>query len=99
MAKVSTRPALRPARLPRLIDVSAQCMVKLDVTRISVLTPATNTGRWNPCGGQGWWLTTRMKKYAVKNDPKSMISEPMKSSIPSTRESMRELTFAGGGPW
>ncbi len=36
-------------------------------------------------------LTTRMKKYAAKNEPKSMISEPMKSSIPSTRASTREL--------
>jgi hypothetical protein len=36
-------------------------------------------------------LTTRMKKYAAKNEPKSMISEPMKSSIPSVRESTREL--------
>ena len=42
-------------------------------------------------------MTTRTKKYAVKNDPKSMISEPMKSSIPSTRESTREETFATGG--
>ena len=32
-------PAQSPARLPRLIDVSAQCIVKLEVTRISVLTP------------------------------------------------------------
>ena len=38
---VSTRPARRPARLPRLIEVSAQCIVKLDVTRIAVLIPAT----------------------------------------------------------
>ena len=28
-----------------------------------------------------------------------MISEPMKSSIPSVRASTRELWFAGGGPW
>ena len=27
--------------------------------------------------------TTRTKKYAVKNEPKSMISEPMKRNIPS----------------
>jgi hypothetical protein len=32
-----------------------------------------------------------MKKYAVKNEPKSMISDAMKSSIPSVRASMREL--------
>ena len=42
---VSTRPAFRPARLPRLIDWSAQCIVKLDVSRIAVFTPATKTGR------------------------------------------------------
>ncbi len=62
---VSTRPACMPARLPFLIEVSAQCIVALDVTRISVLIPATKTGRWNPSGGQ--WppnglLTTRSKK-------------------------------------
>ena len=62
MAKVSTRPALSPARLPRLIDVSAQCIVKLDVTRIAVLIPATKTGRCRPGVGHGSWLTTRMKK-------------------------------------
>jgi hypothetical protein len=28
-------------------------------------------------------LTTRTKKYAVKNEPKSMISDPMKRNIPS----------------
>jgi hypothetical protein len=43
-------------------------------------------------------LTTRMKKYAAKNDPKSMISEPMNMSIPSTRASTRELWLAAGGP-
>ena len=30
---VSTSPAFSPARLPRLIDCSAQCIVKLDVTQ------------------------------------------------------------------
>jgi hypothetical protein len=33
----------------------------------------------------------------VKNDPKSMISEPMKRSIPSTRASTRDETLAVGG--
>ena len=55
MRNVSTSPACSPARLPRLIDCSAQCIVKLDVTRIAVLTPATNTGqlerRRRPLGG------------------------------------------------
>src|SRR6476620_12234425 len=60
---VSTSPAHRPARLPRLIEVKAQCIVKLEVTRIAVLTPATKTGRWKPSGGQeGGLLTTRTKK-------------------------------------
>ena len=45
MSNVSTRPAWRPARWPRLMDCSAQCIVKLDVTRITVLTPAMKTGR------------------------------------------------------
>ena len=62
---VSTSPACSPARFPFLIDESAQCIVKLDVTRISVLTPATNTGRWKPGGGHcppNAWFTTRSKK-------------------------------------
>jgi hypothetical protein len=32
-----------------------------------------------------------MKKYAVKNEPKSITSDAMKSSIPSTCELTREL--------
>ena len=48
---VSTRPACMPARFPRRIDWSAQCTVKLDVTRIAVFTPATNLGSSKPCGG------------------------------------------------
>ena len=95
--KVRTRPACSPARLPRLIDCVAQWIVKLDVTRMHVLTSATKTGRWNGGVGQGVPLTTRTKKYAVKNEPKSMISDAMKRSIPSTRASTRELTFATGG--
>jgi hypothetical protein len=34
----------------------------------------------------------------VKNEPKSMISDAMKSSIPSVGASTRELWFAIGGP-
>ena len=52
--KVSVKPACSPARLPRLIDCSDQCIVKLDVTRMEVLTNATNTGRWNGGGGHAW---------------------------------------------
>ena len=40
----------------------------------------------------------RMKKYAVKKAPKTMISEMMKSSIPSSCGSTRELRCASGGP-
>ena len=40
-------PAQSPARLPRLIDVVAQCIVKLEVTRMKVLTSARNHGRSN----------------------------------------------------
>jgi hypothetical protein len=43
-------------------------------------------------------LTTRTKKYAVKNAPKSMISDAMKSSIPRIDALTRELWFAIGGP-
>src|SRR3569623_1882345 len=41
---VSTSPACIPARLPRFTDWSAQCIVKLEVTRIRVLICATNPG-------------------------------------------------------
>ena len=60
--------------------------------------PATNTGSSNGGVGQGMPFTTRTKKYAVKNAPKSMISDAMKSSIPSTDELTRELWCAMGGP-
>ena len=99
---VSTSPALSPFRSPRLIDCVAQWIVKLDVTRIAVFTVATKTG--NSYGGGGHsagasGLTTRTKKYAVKNAPKSIASEAMKRNIPSVVGSSRELRFAGGGPW
>jgi hypothetical protein len=76
-------------------------MVKLDVTRMAVFTPATKTGKWYGSGGHSegaLGFTTRTKKYALKNDPKSIASEAMKRSIPSTRASMRELLWASGGP-
>ena len=38
--KVRVSPAIRPARWFRLIDWSAQCIEKLDVTRMTVLTSA-----------------------------------------------------------
>src|SRR5262245_52179085 len=49
---VTTSPALRPFRSPRLIDCVAQWIVKLDVTRIAVLTLATKTGNSYGGGGQ-----------------------------------------------
>ena len=39
------QPACRPVRLPRLIDCVAQCTVKLEVTRMQVLTSAMYHGR------------------------------------------------------
>jgi hypothetical protein len=75
--------------------------VKLDVTRIAVLTLATKTGNSYGGGGQtagASGLTTRTKKYAVKKAPKSIASEAMKRNMPSVVGSRRELRFAGGGP-
>jgi hypothetical protein len=74
-----------------LIDWSAQCIVNEDVTRIAVFTPATKIGSSNGFGGQSIPLTTRTKKYAVKNEPKSITSDAMKSNIPSTDALTREL--------
>ena len=85
----------------RLIDCNAQCIVKLDVTRIAVLMPATNFGNSNGGGGQmadASGLTTRTKKYTVKNDPNSIASVPMKRNIPRIVGSILELRFAIGGP-
>ena len=69
---VKTIPAQRPARLFLFTDVSAQCIVKLEVTRVSVLTSARNHGRshWmcvpgidgGHCPGWACALTTRSKK-------------------------------------
>ena len=73
--------------------------MKLEETRIAVLTPAIATGNSNPSGGQGPSLeTTRKKKYEAKNAPNSMISETMKMRMPSVARSMRELLLASGGP-
>ena len=49
--KVSTSPACRPRWLPFLIEVSAQCIEKLEVTSSAVLMPATNAGSWYGDGG------------------------------------------------
>jgi hypothetical protein len=74
-----------------LIDWRAQCIVKLEVTRMAVLTPATKTGSSNGGVGHGIPFTTRTKKYAVKNEPKSITSDAMKRSIPRTEALTREL--------
>ena len=56
-------PAFRPARLPFLIDVCAQCIVSDELSRIAVLTPATATGSSKSSNGNhGSPFTTRMKK-------------------------------------
>src|SRR4051794_4779288 len=91
MRNVSVRPARIPQTLPFLIDVVAQCSVALEVMRIDVLIAATKTGRWYGGVGHGVPLTTRTKKYAVKNAPKSMISDAMKRYIPSVSGLIREL--------
>ncbi len=85
----------------RLIDCSAQCMVKLDVTSTAVLMPATNFGNSYGSGGHvsgAVGLTTRTKKYAVKNAPNSIASEPMKRNMPRIVGASREELFATGGP-
>src|SRR6202161_3824322 len=90
---VVSMPAFRPKRLPRLIDCSAQWIVNDEETRIAVLKPATAIGSFVPGAGHGSPCATRMKKYAVKKAPKTMISEMMKSIIPSSDGLTRELAF------
>jgi hypothetical protein len=61
------------------MDWSAQCMVTLEVMRMIVFRSATKTGSSNGFGGHvSFGTITRAKKYAVKNDPKSMTSDAMK---------------------
>ena len=55
-------PAFKPKRLPRLIDVWAQCMVSEEDHSTAVFTPATATGSVVPGAGQGSPDETRMKK-------------------------------------
>ena len=99
ISTVSTSPACIPARLPFLIDVSAQCIVKLEVTRISVLIPATYTGSEYGGVGHGTPFTTRTKKYIAKNEPKTITSEAMNRNMPRTSRLTFELACAIGGPW
>ncbi len=53
-----------------------------------MFTAVISTGRWKGCpsaSSGGHWSATlnRTKKYAVKSDPKSITSEPMKKIIAS----------------
>jgi hypothetical protein len=67
-------------------------MVKLEVRRMAVLTPATKTGRWKPAGGHSAGsTTTRTKKSAVKNEPNSIVSDAMNRNIPRMGALTREL--------
>src|SRR3954454_23817976 len=92
-------PAFSAKRLFVFTPCSAQGSVNDDDTRMHVFTNATATGSLWPSTGDHWSpFTTRMKKYAVKKAPKTITSEMMKSSIPSSCGSTRELRFAGGGP-
>ena len=61
------QPGRREAQLAAAVapadDSSAQCIVKLEETRIAVLTPATATGSSKPSGGHApSSATTRRKK-------------------------------------
>src|SRR3954453_21009250 len=91
MRNVSTRPARIPHTFPFLIETVAQCIVALEVMRIAVLIAATKTGSSYGGVGHGTPLTMRTKKYAVKNEPKSMISDAVKRHMPSVSGLIREL--------
>jgi hypothetical protein len=61
--KVVSIPTRRAARFSLRAPSSAQCIVKLDESRIAVLTPAMATGRSTPSiGNHPASFTTRMKK-------------------------------------
>jgi hypothetical protein len=55
-------PACNPRRFSALIETSAQCSVKDDITRIAVLMPAISLGSSSPWAGHSCPCTTRMKK-------------------------------------
>ena len=99
---MTTSPAWRPLRSPRLIDCVAQWIVKLDVTRIAVLTPATKTG--NSYGGG----RPDRGRVGVDDPDEEVRREERAEQHRLGRdeeehaervESIRELWFAGGGPW
>src|SRR5262249_41709058 len=60
-AIVETIPARIPSWLPRLADMSVQCIVIDEDSRIAAFVAATPTGSLST-GGQGLFATTRMKK-------------------------------------
>ena len=97
-SSVVSRPARSANRFSAFAPCSAQCIVSDDEMSTAVLTPAIRTGRPVPAAGQSSFATTRKKKYAVKNAPKSITSEMMKSSIPSIDASTRDDWLAAGGP-
>ena len=51
MISVNISPSVRPRRLPRFIDTSAQCIVNEDEIRIAVLIAVESTGISNGSGG------------------------------------------------
>ena len=74
-------PAQSPARLPFLIDCVAQCIVKLEVTRMHVLTSARNHGRsyWmcvpGMYGGQGCGIDVRLDDAIEEVDGEERAEE------------------------
>ena len=97
-SSVVVSPAFIAKRLPAFAPTSAQCIVSDDDTSTHVLMPAMRTGSSVLFAGHGSWFTTRKKKYAVKNAPKSITSEMMKRYIPSIWASTRDDRLASGGP-
>src|SRR3954452_2307119 len=95
--KVVSRPTFIARLLLFLIPSSAQCIVNDDETRMHVLMPATRTGISCPGDGQSAAFTTRMKKYAVKNAPKSITSLMMKRYMPSVWGSTADEKCGAGG--
>ncbi len=51
MISVKSRPSVRPRRFPRLIAITAQCIVNDDAIRIPVLIAVPSTGISKGSGG------------------------------------------------
>ena len=94
---VTVRPRTAPCGRRPTIRFSAHQTVKLENTRIAVLTPVMSFGtvevrvahREQTVAATGRRFARAMK-YAVKNDANSMISDPMKIDIPSAPMFMRD---------